>query len=679
MIRTALFTTITLTSSVFAQQRDTVRALPLDALVVTVERRISPIRTTVNSVSVLHARDLANRPARTLAEALQQAPGIAFVDFEGTGGDPQLMLRGFYGGGEAEYALLLLDGQPINSMESGRINWDLIPLSAIESIEIVRGPASAMWGDAAIGGVVNVITRRGDGRSLRGSISGGGHEQLRAAGALSAPIGRQNASFFGHYTRSAGFRDHAERTAAGGNAAIGLFGTSQRGVSLSVFTDWREYDEPGPLTGAELVQSRTQSSAFYRADHADEQLHRVGLLGATQLSSQVRLRGSIAGELRAVERVRSLRLAPEFADTKLRDLSTRRVLASAQGELDLRRSEPLFFGMDASWGSSDSDYFSFSESGERSADANADGARRAVAWFARYGIMATSALRLSLGLRYDWLEDTFEIDAPEEVTEHTAFSPSAGLNLRYAGSSTHQGHLFANITRAFKAPTPDQLYDQRRVPIPFPPFAVSFSNADLKPQKGTNIEAGIYHDALFRDGRLPTSISLSVYQFDLEDEIDFDVSTLGYRNIGKSRHRGIETGITVGLPRTFGAFANYTMQAVTTRAGDNSGNYLKAIPLHYLVAGLSAGRGTAFNATLSVNAARRMYLDDANTERLPDWTRWDARASYRIGTLQLFADVFNIADAKYSSTGFPDPAGSDVVYYYPAAGRMLNLGLSWQR
>jgi outer membrane receptor protein involved in Fe transport len=377
--------------------------------------------------------------------------------------------------------------------------------------------------------------------------------------------------------------------------------------------------------------------------------------------------------------VRSVRLAPEFADTKLRELSSNRILAAAQLELGLPRGESLLLGVDGSWGSNDSEYFSFSESGQRESDARAEGTRRVAAGFARYNIVPTPALRLSLGARYDWLEDAFEIDAPEESTAHTAFSPSAGLNLRYLSTNTHQGHLFANVTRAFKAPTPDQLYDQRRVPIPIPPFAASFSNADLKPQKGTSIEAGIYHDAALFGGGLPGGLSLSVYQFDLKDEIDFDVSTLGYQNIGKSRHRGVETGLTIGLPGTLGAFANYTLQAVTTRTGENNGNYLKAIPLHYLVAGVSAGRGTAFSATVSVNSARRMYLDDANTQRLPDWTRWDARASYALGGLQIFADVFNIADAEYSTTGFPDPGGSDVVYYYPAAGRMLNLGLSWQR
>jgi outer membrane receptor protein involved in Fe transport len=76
-----------------------------------------------------------------------------------------------------------------------------------------------------------------------------------------------------------------------------------------------------------------------------------------------------------------------------------------------------------------------------------------------------------------------------------------------------------------------------------------------------------------------------------------------------------------------------------------------------------------------VSAAQRIYLDDANTQELPGWTRWDGRLSWRIRTFQLFADVFNLFDAEYSTTAFPDPTDPSIVYHYPAAGRVLQLGI----
>ena len=84
--------------------------------------------------------------------------GFALLQLDGIGYDVQPIVRGFYGGGEAEYVLLMVDGQPINVLETGLVNWDQIPLAAIESIKILRGRASSLYGDAAIGGVINIVT-----------------------------------------------------------------------------------------------------------------------------------------------------------------------------------------------------------------------------------------------------------------------------------------------------------------------------------------------------------------------------------------------------------------------------------------------------------------------------------------------------------------------------------------
>jgi outer membrane receptor protein involved in Fe transport len=166
---------------------------------------------------------------------------------------------------------------------------------------------------------------------------------------------------------------------------------------------------------------------------------------------------------------------------------------------------------------------------------------------------------------------------------------------------------------------------------------------------------------------------------DLKDELDFDVNTLSYRNIGKSRHRGVELGVTLRGPSAVAAFANYTLQSVTSRTGENSGNYLKAIPRHFLVGGITAGHSSGITGSLVATSAHEMHLDDANTEKLPDWTRVDARLAYTFGAVQVTADLYNLAGSTFSTTGFPDPAQTGEVYYYPAAGRTLYLGLTVQR
>jgi outer membrane receptor protein involved in Fe transport len=303
-----------------------------------------------------------------------------------------------------------------------------------------------------------------------------------------------------------------------------------------------------------------------------------------------------------------------------------------------------------------------------------------LAGFVRYALQIAPTLSISVGGRVDWLHDAFEARAPSggapESATHVAFSPKIGASFRYVGSDRHTGHLYANVARSFKAPTPDQLFDQRTVPVPFPPYAITFANAALRPQYGTNKELGAYHRAVIAPGALAADLTVAVYQLDLRDELDFDLQSFRYANIGQSRHRGLETGLKLDGPHTLALFANYTLQAATTTAGDNAGKYLKAIPHHFVTAGVTVGSSSGPAASVVMLGARRIYLDDANTQELPGWTRWDARVSYSVRGVRLSADVFNLLDAKYSTTGFPDPADPGVVHYYPAAGRTLQIGVT---
>lgn len=246
--------------------------------------------------------------------------------------------------------------------------------------------------------------------------------------------------------------------------------------------------------------------------------------------------------------------------------------------------------------------------------------------------------------------------------------------------SEHQeGHLYANVGRSFKAPTPDQLFDQRTIPVPFPPYAITFANDQLEPQYGISVEAGLYHRAELFPGALAGELSLAAYRIDMRDELDFDLEQFRYVNIGRSRHQGVEAGLKVYGPASTSAFVNYTLQSVTSHFGEFEGNALKAIPRHFVSAGMNAAHPSGLAGSLLVSGAREIYLDDANTLELPGYTRMDARLSYPVRGVRLSVEVFNLLDREYSTTGFPDPAGTGVVYYYPAAGRVVQIGLSAAR
>jgi outer membrane receptor protein involved in Fe transport len=121
-------------------------------------------------------------------------------------------------------------------------------------------------------------------------------------------------------------------------------------------------------------------------------------------------------------------------------------------------------------------------------------------------------------------------------------------------------------------------------------------------------------------------------------------------------------------------FATVTRQNIVAKNGDNAGRQLKAVPRHALSAGITGGP-PRLQGTLSVSEMGGAFLDDANQRRLPAYTRVDARVTATAGALRFNCDVINVLDRKLISTGFPDPSGTGVVYYYPAARRTLQIGI----
>ena len=689
-----LIATLSSASPALAQiaQQDTARSPILSTVVVTAERSRTSLATSVASVTRLSAAELARTPRATLADVLRRAPGFAVIDFDGLGFDPQLMVRGFYGGGEAEYVVVLVDGRPVNQLQTGLVAWDVLPpLASIEAVEIVRGSASPLYGDAAIGGVINVITRTGAAApSLRWDASGGTFGTLRANLDAASVPGAGTLAIGGGIDRTEGFRDHARRTAGRARASISFAETPNARLSLTARSHWRKFDEPGPLLESLMDDDRAASDAIFRFDHTSDQSHALTLDGGRRLGKRTQLSGSLGGEIRSTDAVRTLALVPGFGDTKLREASNVRAAGNAQIEIldtPLPGKDWIVVGAEVTHGTLGSTYYQVTggtrndyaaASGERGdLDARGDSRRSIGSIHAQYNLEPSEALRLAVGARFDALHDSFRPEVPNDVARedasHSAFSPRLGFNLRYLNRERSTGNAFVTVSRSFKAPTLDQLYDLRSIPVPFPPFAIRTSNPDLEPQHGTSVEVGLYHSAAL-PASLRAAASISAYQTEMKDELDFDVASFRYVNIGRSRHRGVEAGVNVAGAHA-STFANYTLQAATSRTGDYEGKRLKAIPRQTLTAGISMQPVRMLETSLFVTNVRDVYLDDANTVELPDYTRLDARATLGIHAVSVFIDARNLLNSRYSSSGFLDPGGSDEAYYYPAAGRVIEVGI----
>ena len=675
---------------------DSLRQYDLDTIVVTADRTPTALRTSISAVSYLDDHTISTMPSASVSSMLEMIPGFNFLSLDGLGYDPQVTVRGFYGGGEAEYVTLLIDGRPVNSIERGLIDWNLLTGIDIESVEAVRGTVSSLYGDVTVGGIINVRTKAYRGPSTSVSTTGGSFQSYEGSLAHSGRTGTRAYSVFAGGASTDGYRDHATRRFVnlGGSADVFVAGNSA--LKLDTRHYWRSAEIPGPVASSVDVSDSlsTSASPLYRFDESDERRHELGLAFHHDVDATTSIDFNLSGQLRDLDEFATLELFPGFGDTQNRTGDSRRASVGVLGNKSIEGNIPVKItaGVDGSIGHLENKYFGFltGSTDDYAMAQNLDiGALQSQSEikrlngsvFTHVDAMVVPAVRLSAGVRFDAVEDSFDPvvgGALEEAADksHTAWSPRAGVNARIIQTDTHVGNVYGSLSRTFKTPTLDQLYDQRL--IPFGEFSISLSNGQLDPQTGTAFEVGYYHSFRSANGA-ELSGSLAVYTIDMENELDFDLATFTYTNLGKSRHRGVEAGLS-GRYKGIRSFLNYTLQDVTLQFGANDGNYVKAIPRTLIVVGTSYEHKSGIGGSLKGRHSRDAFLDDENTIELPNYSVVDARLFYVRGQATISLTVANLFDESYSTTGYllsVEGLGSQ-TYMYPAAGRYLKAGVALQ-
>jgi len=651
----------------------------LDEIVVVSDRTDVLLRESTWATSVVSRSFLQQLSVRNLAEALRYLPGLTFVEKDGSGHIPMAIVRGFFGGGETEYILLLVDGIPINDFRTGLAEWSQISLSSIERIEVLRGGSSAVYGDAALGAVINVITNTSN------------EEKAFSSNLI---LGQQGARYLdiSYMTR---FRKHLFHLGASGNQADGFRAHSdwkdillngRYGLAFkssgSFYFNWKlqrlENDDPGPLTPEQILESRQQNNSFFDQDRRRRD-HLEVSLGFRNPSEEInRLSADFGFRKIDQEQTRSLLLTPNFADTQFHDENN----FSLWTQLQYKHGSKASFwvaGIDAEYGRYDSQYFDQKNKSSRISQGN--GKRIKAGLYLETQRRLGSRLRTTAGLRYDLIRDHNETGQQSTMTaKFNQWSPRLGLNFAYFTNSTHSGHFYANWSRSFKAPTLDQLFDQRQISIGPPGFVVNFSNSELRPQKSNGFEIGIYQRIPVVHHRLYGEFTLSAYRIDLENEIDFDLNTFKYGNIQKSRHTGLEGSLMIYLLPRLSVSQTLNVMNVTFRSGEFQGNSLKNIPRKSISNNLHIYLGHDVQMTLAHRYISKVFLDDDNTTTLSGYHTFDTKLQLNIKFILVHLMVMNITNNHYNSSGYvlyDANSMQNVRYLYPSQGRYFESGIEF--
>ena len=184
-------------------------AVRLDPVVVSASRVEQRLRDVPANVTVITREDIEHSPARTVDDLLRQIPGFSLfrrssslVTHPTTQG---VSLRGIGPSGVSR-TLVLLDGIPLNDPFGGWVYWNKVPLESVERIEVTRGGGSGVWGNYALGGVINIITKRPEARVAQAKLDLGTRDTVDADLLVSHVTGPWGISLEGSFFDTDGYK-----------------------------------------------------------------------------------------------------------------------------------------------------------------------------------------------------------------------------------------------------------------------------------------------------------------------------------------------------------------------------------------------------------------------------------------------------------------------------------------
>lgn len=683
----------------------TAKAKALGAVVVSATRATTTVERIPLHATLVTQEQIKKSPAQTLDQLLREIPGVNIPGAPYYTTDPtgqQTKMRGVTN----SKVLVLVDGAPVHDPFYTTTQWFKIPLSSIERVEVVRGGASSIWGNLAVAGVINIVTKKPIDNSGTVDLNRQSMNTTNAALSKNFVVGSSlGIRVSGDLLNTDGYQTTPDAflstvpgkgasSAKNGNAQIAAYFTPATGFSAYARGGYHQQNEDigGYQFGKNLQKSPDGAAGFtnYFSDRVKLDGRAWGQYvdfdksngAGCYLVSATSCGTTVTGSSPLVQ------YANSHDDNPYRELGASTILSLT----DVAKFASIQTGADfRTVGGEDraTTYNRPTTSDVASATINRTnfgrGTQRFAGVFGQFRATPLPRLDATLSLRYDYWSNT---NGAAEMTKYTSGAP--GTTLGGAVADSHEGSLNPSLSarfdvtnrlslrgaayKAFRAPGLNNLYRSFSSTT-----SITIANANLKPETLKGGEVG----ADFRASnatigatyfRYDTKALIAAYKIPNAASAPSEVTaicgadltncptTVNLNTNGQdATSHGLELVGDWRATKVLDVDASYTFtnsHYVSTTTGDPVGAQLGAVPKHLGTMGVTWQATPKWHAFVGARHTDAMFLDVNHTIQQPSFTLFNASTSYQFAKqLEAYGSVTNLTDEKYSDNSTTSAAG----------------------
>ncbi len=605
-------------------------------------------------VTVIDRAAIERSGAAAIPQLLEQEANVLIRGAGGNASDGQISMRGF-GDNSHLRVLVLVDGHKANRPDLGGIDWQTLPVSNLEKIEVIRGGQNVLYGNHALSGVIKITTKRGEDAGLQINGAVGSFGYYSGSASYGGTLG--DADFIGglQHTTYDGYRENSAMESTTAHASAGWYMNDTDALTLRVSGGKSYLQFSGPLTYQQMQDDPSQSRNL-GDEYSESWSGEARLLyeterewGAARMNvgaNFIHRENSIPG-IYNQNNIQGFSLAPRARFG----------------------SDENFWmaGIDLFYDQLDQENYRDPARTIIRSEADINRLTAAPYLFAQRTFLEKTVL--NGGVRYEYAtsdNDYVGYDFLGAVDPSQSYNGRVGkqgwaAELSISQELSDRWAVFAGYDRVYRYPTLDEVASYQGFPLADP------LNENLDPDTGNNFEIGTtYKDRTWR-------VSLTGFYLTLDNEIAFDDVANLNRNIGATRRVGIEPEL-VWKKERYGASTRWTFVDARFDGGADSGNQVPLVPWAYGVtsAWIKPVSRVRLSASYTFVSEQNQGNDEANILRkIEAYGLVGLRANFTaMDSLNLYVSVHNLLDEIYATSAY---SGG----YYPGSGRSFRMGLTW--